>query len=387
MRKLLLNCLISSCIGAAQAQPTPTGMPALDQLTAALSAKSVAPLQVYLTPDTRIGSLPAAYTAQVLAQLVSQFGAVEAFRVVRQMPDGPNTRYVCALTQQGTAKAYEFVLTPDGKFAELNLAPASVKKISTTFRPEDLISPPSLAVPMRLVEGLILVEAEVDGRRGTFVLDTGAPGLFLNQREFLPPAAQATLAPAGPRDVNGAVGGISYHVVAKFDWAGLGFANKEVATIDVAGIEAQVHTSVLGLIGYGLLSQYALTLDYRGGQVLLRKPTAAPALPAPLMRVPFTLRGHLPVVDLTANSQTFRVALDCGAQQNLLDQQYASAFAPVLRYPEQATLRGADQLGRAVVSGELPKVRLAGGPLVFRHQATVFADISHLNRNGGAPVL
>lgn len=385
MRKLA--CCLLLCFGlvrAALAQQ-PTGVAALDQLVAALNSQSAAPVQPYLTPETRVGGLPPAYTGQALAKLLPLVGPVEGLRIVRQEPAGPNTRYVCALARQGTEKEVTLLLTPAGQFAELNLVPASAKRISTTFGPDELTTPPSVVVPARVLNGLLLVEAEVDGRRGNFLLDTGAPALVLNKREFAAP--EGTLAAAGGAGVNGRMAGMSYHLAQHFDWQGISFQQKEVPTLDLTSLEQKLGgLPLLGLIGYNLLSQYALTLDYRGGQVRLHKPDPAAAPPAALMRVPFTLNGHLPVVALTVEGQTFQVGVDCGAQANLLDQQYQPGLARVLRRASTAQLSGADAATRSVATARLPEVRLAG-PLVFRKQTTVFADMAHLNQNPNRPPL
>lgn len=383
MKKLLLSLsLLWICLAAA-AQQSGEVPPALTQLVAALNAKSVAPLQPYLTAETRIGTLPAAYTAQVLAQVVPQFGAVESWRVIRQEREGDNTRYVCAITRQGSEKEYSFLLTPAGQFLEINLVQATAKKISTAFGPQELTTPPRVEVPARLVAGLLLVEAEVDGRRGVFILDTGAPALVLHRREFPAPEAQAPLTTGTARGVNGASGtGASYCVVKSFDWAGIRFQSKEVPTLDLANIEQKLGGPVLlGLIGFNLLNQYALTLDYRAGRVLLRKPDASPATPkpAPLLRAPFKLRGHLPVLEVTAGGQPYQLALDCGAQANLLDARYAPLFARKLRKRSQDTLNGVGGAAQPVTSGQLSELRV-GGKLRFRRQQTVFADIAHLSQ-------
>jgi hypothetical protein len=379
---LLLAWLCVGAAGTCLAQQL--AIKPLDQLVAAINSKSLEPLQPYLTESTRVGTLPAAYTAQVLAQLIPQFGPVEAARLVRQEKEGANTRYVCALTRKGAEKEYDFLVTPEGKFLELNLAQASVKKIGTTFSPQELTLPPSLDVPVRLVKGLLLVEAEVDGRRGTFVLDSGAPALMLNKREFSAPAnAQALATAEAPKGVNGPVSGMSFYAVKQFDWQGISFHDKEIPTLDLRTIEQQLgNVPLLGLIGYNLLSQYALTLDYRAARVQLRRPEAALASAAPLLTLPFKLRGHLPIVEVTVDGQPYQLALDCGAQTNLLDAQLAPAFAKKLRKRSQDVLRGGDSTPRTVVSGQIPEMRL-GGSLPFHHQQTVFADISHLNQKPG----
>ena len=384
MNRFLLTILLLLSAGLVCRAQTATGVAALDHLVAAINARSVAPLQPYLGPETRVSSLPPTYTGRVLEQLVPQFGTIEEFRIVRQAAEGGNVRYVCAVTCGGSSKEYDFLVTSAGLFAELNLAQASVKKIDTTFRPDELATPASLDAPLKISNGLLLVEAEVDGRRGWFFLDSGAPALLLNKREFPPAGAESTLAVSGAKGVNGAVGSLSYHLIQAFDWQGLRFQNKEVATLDLTSLEQRTGGGLLlGIIGFNLLSEYALTLDYRAHVARLRKPGATDATAAaPLMRVPFTLRGHLPVVTMTANGQTYEVGVDCGAQTNLLDQQFEFALAGHLRKVQQTTLRGADAARRTVTQGQLARVQLAG-PLVFRRQQTVFSDISQLNQIPG----
>src|SRR5574343_801004 len=42
----------------------------------------------------------------------------------------------------------------------------------------------TLKLPLKRAGNLLLVEADVDGQRGNFILDTGAPGLVLNTTYF-----------------------------------------------------------------------------------------------------------------------------------------------------------------------------------------------------------
>ena len=374
--------------GAAWAQ-TALGVKPLDQFFEAVERKSVAPLQPYLTDRTQVDQLPAAYTAQLLPQLLAAVGPVSGVRLIRQQQEGANTRYVCALTRKEQEKEYDFLLTPADTFLELNLGMAQAKKVDTRFRPEDLALPPRLTAPIRLIDGLIVVEAEIDGRRGAFFLDTGAATFVLNKARFAQPNTTASVAsPDAPKGVNGSVGAMSYYKVGRFDWEGLGFQNKEVVTADLTQVEKKLNgIPLLGIIGYNLLNQYALTLDYRAGRVELRRPgTDDAAAAVPLLTVPFTLRGHLPVLPFTLEGQTYDLALDTGAQNNLLDEQLAPTLASRLRKRTQATLAGAGSATRQVTQGQLPEMKLAG-KLSFRRQQTVFSDISHLNQKPGTAAI
>ncbi|NVO30359.1 hypothetical protein [Hymenobacter lapidiphilus] len=82
---LLLALLYLASLAPAHAQ-APLGVKPLDQFFAAVEGKSAAPLQPYLTDETRVDQLPAAYTAQLLPQLLAAIGPVSGARLVRQQP-------------------------------------------------------------------------------------------------------------------------------------------------------------------------------------------------------------------------------------------------------------------------------------------------------------
>lgn len=355
---------------------TTTSIEPLDKLVAAMQTQSTDLIKPYLLPETQISYLPAAYTPQVLAQMLPRFKEVEKMRVVRQTPEGENIRCVFALTQAGSEKEYDVLLTPAGKLREINLTKAEAKEVSTRFRTQELTTPALVEMPIRLRSGLVVVTAEIDGQRGDFLLDSGAPMMILNKNRFAAPTGSLG-AGSQIRGVNGDGASFDVYHAQSFNWQGISFQDHDVPTLDLTDLAKRAGIpELLGLIGYNLLDQYALTLDYANQKLTLRKPTAnGPSTKG----VPFVLRGHLPVVEATVAGQVLKLAFDTGAQQNLLDTRYATQFASQLSKSEQQQLAGADQKTQSVTSGELRTLQLTHGP-IFRKQPTVFADISHLNQ-------
>lgn len=383
----LAGLLLLTLAGPARAQAA-LGVEPLDQLLAALNQGSVAPLQPYLTPNTRVGRLPATYTEVALAQLVPQFGPVTAARVLRHQAAGANERYVCAFTHRGTEQECSFVLTPAGQFAELNLGPPNVPALDAQLDAQDLTTPDRVELPAQLVNGLLVVQAEVDGRTGAFFFDSGAPELLLNQREFAPVTGARPRSAQIIRGVNGDMAGAARYPLRRFNCQGIVLTNREVPTLDLSSLEKRLGVGqLLGIVGYSLLRPYAVTLDYRTGRVLLQKPGAAGGAPAAGVRVPFQLRGHLPVVAASVEGRPYQLGLDCGAQTNLLDPLAAVALARRLRHRERIVLRGADAAGNVATTARIPRLTLAGGRLTFRRQATTFADLGSLQRVPGSLLL
>lgn len=199
MRAFLISvCLLLGLQLPAWAQ-TITGIEPLDKLVAAMQAQSATVVQPYLLPETQVSHLPAAYTAQVLAQMLPRFKDATEPRLVRQSPEGANIRYVFSLTQNGAEKEYDALVTPANKLLEINLLKAEAKKVDTRFSAQDLTTPTEVVMPMRVQNGLLIVTAEVDGQRGDFFLDSGAPALLLNKARFGSPASGGTVAASQDR--------------------------------------------------------------------------------------------------------------------------------------------------------------------------------------------
>ena len=377
----LLPLLVSPPALGAPAQ-SPIGIKALDALVAALNARSATPLQPFLTSATRVGGLDPAFTTQVLAQVLGGAKPVEAVGLVRRTSEGTNVRVVLRLVREGKAEERDFLLDPEGRFLEINLIKATVKRIDGNLDDATADAPDRIAVGFRLAGGLVLVSASVDGAKGEFVLDTGAPTLALNGTRFAPPAGEATLG-SGTRGVNGAIAGGSYHRLRSFDWSGLRLAEREVATYDLSAIERRVGRPVMGLIGYGLLKRYALTLDYPAHRLVLAKPGARDV---GATTFPLTMRAHLPTARFDVGGESVVLGLDTGAQNDLLDQSYAERFDRLLRNRRKVDVVGAEGRPTPTLKGVLPEIRI-GESVRFRDQDTVFSRVAAFAEGPGKPRL
>lgn len=360
-------------------QRSPIGIKAVDALIAALNARSVTPLQPFLLPATRVGGLDSAYTTQVLAQVLAGAKPVEAATLVRRTPEGPNERVVLRLFREGQAEERDVLLDPQGRFLEVNLVRATVKRIGGDLDAATVGVPDRIATGFRLVNGLILVTAKVDGVKGEFVLDTGAPTLTLNGAHYRPPAGQATLG-RGTRGVNGAIGGISYYHLRTFDWSGFRLAERDVATYDLSAIERRVKRPVMGLIGYGVFKRYALTLDYRARRLVLAMPAARST---GATTFPLTMRAHLPVARFEIAGQSVLLGLDTGAQNDLLDQSYARRFERILPDRRKGRVLGAEGRPTPTLRGVVPEIRI-GRSVRFHDQETVFSPVGAFAGKPGA---
>lgn len=195
----------------------------------------------------------------------------------------------------------------------------------------------TLLVPFQLTRGLIWVEATVNNRLGAYILDTGAPGLVLNQD---PGDAPTERAHSHQQALE-----IGVMRVEKLTFGGQSMTQFEAYTLDMSHL-SKGGRRVDGLIGYDQLLAYELYLDYHNSQLALLSPgdntlSRAGRL---LQSIPFTLEGHLPVISVNLNGRVVRLGIDTGAAANLLDPRVTRTLpAEAYLILDTETVQGLDQ--------------------------------------------
>lgn len=171
-----------------------------------------------------------------------------------------------------------------------------------------------------LINDMILVEAEIEGEMGYFVVDTGSPNLVLNQQYFSGEASEYEA-----RGINGLTT-VEKKLVKKFEWGCVKKKNFTVYLIDLQHFEKAIGKRFFGLIGYEILRQKELLIDYKNLKIEQHqlKKSALHRLGNPSQEIRFRMRSHTPVLEMDLEDQSVDFILDTGSEDNLLDQNYAS---------------------------------------------------------------
>lgn len=200
-----------------------------------------------------------------------------------------------------------------------------------------------------LHRNLIFFPALLDGRPGSFILDTGAPTLLLNGRAEIPAAASQTGFGTG-----GEVG-YDHHRVGSLEFAGRRHGTVWALTLDLRALEARTGRSIDGFVGYEQLLNRELRIDYPGETFSVRRserrPTHTGRAPDHVFDLDFD--GHLPVVTLKLGKQKLRFILDTGAATNLLDPRYVPLSEPT---SDRMSIQGIDGTDRDCPVVALPPV-------------------------------
>lgn len=200
-----------------------------------------------------------------------------------------------------------------------------------------------------LDRGMIYLEANLEGQQGAYVLDTGAPGLVLNEKPIT--RHEGYLAQSCSDEV-----AVGIRPVKRFSLGSLELQHFEAITLDLEHLSAAHQSKVYGLIGYELLRNYTLILDYQNRKLHLLDYEVNRAIHQPLVRIPFVLDGHLPVVEVQVGEHVLRLGIDTGSASNILHQIWSEQldqWGPNLPVEE---VQGLDQRVQQVQAAELQQV-------------------------------
>ena len=223
-------------------------------------------------------------------------------------------------------------------------------------------------VPFTMIEGMMVVEAYVNEVKGNFIIDTGAPTLVLNEQ------------PINSAQHNGR--GISEGLatdeisVSAFSWSSIQKKNLPAFKVDISHLEKVSGTELAGIIGYDILKDISLFVNYSSQTVQLR-PTSQKPTRQPIAVIPFTMQGHLPVIKVKIGKKRLHLALDTASESNILDQKFLKKIDPKLIVAVRAgEMQGVDQKIKQVTIATISGTNVKDRDLADMNY--LFTDLSHL---------
>ncbi len=223
-------------------------------------------------------------------------------------------------------------------------------------------------VNFEVVRGIVIVEAELNGAIGKFILDTGSPMMILNEQVQASSEAQANT-------FQGALHG--EWKTCDLSWAGIRRFNLNALAMDISHLEAATGQPLSGLIGYDFFEDFDLMLDFEKKEATLVPPGYVQDQTGWKLKavVPFTIEGHLAVIEAKIGEATFRFGLDTGAGANLLDLSRKKEILPELLAPlRNPQVIGLGQQSQNYVAADVLETTIGG--INYWSMRFVFTDIS-----------
>lgn len=244
-----------------------------------------------------------------------------------------------------------------------------------------------LVIPVKRVGNLIIVEATVDGIKGNFIFDTGAPYLVLNATYFRDyeedPQHLAT-------DVTGNLVPQKITKVDRLKMLGMHYEGLEADVADLSTIENRRGIQILGLLGVNLFMRMEIELDLQNEQLIVyRVDRDGRRLDKPYLpqtgeyRKKFELENNAIIAEGSIAGIPLDMCFDTGAEVLLLDNDLSAQAYEQMRILRTAELNGAGGNSTEVLFGALRALEF--GPSLKSCQVMI-ADLEEIGRAYGHPV-
>ncbi|MEM1325348.1 MAG: pepsin/retropepsin-like aspartic protease family protein [Bacteroidota bacterium] len=247
--------------------------------------------------------------------------------------------------------------------------------LGTTFASSSCIG------SFELINNMIVVEAEIEGEDGYFIIDTGSPHLMLNARHFEGErsAWQAT-------GVSGRVD-LDNKLLAKFQWGCVTEKHFNAYVADLNYLEQAIDRPLFGLIGYEILKQKELLIDYEKAQIEQHhiKKSDLHRYAAPNSSINFRLRSHQPILEIELEDErSVQVILDTASEDNILQNDADNNQYTI---KDMKFLVGANQQQSLAKVVTIPSLSLTN--MELENQECLLTNLQHTSVQGiiGAPIL
>lgn len=232
-----------------------------------------------------------------------------------------------------------------------------------------------------LVGGLIFVEAELNGKKEKFILDTGAPHLLLNTDKHQP--KQPTFLMNG---IGGSKGAYAARNI-DFDWNGVTAKREESYSVDLENIARAKGRDFAGLISYDQVKRHEVVIDYERKRLFLvsKKNKEFFQNHEKVDKVWFRMIGHMPVVKVKIGKRRYYFGIDTGAEVNVIDQRLKNKIPEALiEHTYVTSILGGNEEKVTARTTQLKSIKV--GKSNYKDMSFAYADLSFMSQEPGKSI-
>jgi predicted aspartyl protease len=241
----------------------------------------------------------------------------------------------------------------------------------------------TVIVPFELVDGLMVIKAKINNdTEENFIIDTGANGLVLNKKYYSSISKPNTegLGLNGPIEEigNAAIDTTSIDELVFFD------LNADV--VDLSSIEQKKKLKINGLIGYNVLRNFELMLNYTKRYITLSRVDNSgnildvmPHTEDKVDSFDLEIAKGVPVLSVKVNKIVKKMAIDTGSEFNLLNTKNNKDVMQNFTPSKRINISGAEGKNIDAVGGRLYRLSI-GDRYKCGALSTVLMDLKNLSR-------
>lgn len=352
---------------------------------AAFKQKTPETIFKYFSDDFSIMGKNSEESKMILKQLINQLTINDYKKVSDSTGDNLILKY--EVDYKGVGKRIStIVFNKENKISKLELLKLMVKRVENNVVTENNTAD-SFTVPFREMGKIIVVQAKVDGIMRNFVLDSGSPKLVMNSANKNRAKIEHTMSISNIQGAGGNISNMNVEKVNDFDFAGIKIKNQDVLTMDLDHLEKDLKADIYGLIGYEVIKDYDMLLDYSKKEVTFIKPSYTNQFIADhfkkntISEVPIEMKGHIAEVKGVLDGKECIFGIDTGASNFYIDQDLYEGIKHQMTNIKKEKIVGADKNTLDSKKGNLKELVI--GTKKFKNINSSFGNFNQLRKGYG----
>jgi len=175
-----------------------------------------------------------------------------------------------------------------------------------------------IAIPFELVNGLIIVEAEINGTLGNYIVDSGSNGILLNAKSDRSEVSYQTLTST----LEGSETVIELVKVGDFEMREL-----LAFSTDLSNIETYLDKQINGILGCSIFTPNSLGFDFGNSEMIISESGDEKIKVDELTSLSYEMIEDLPMIDIKIGGEVHTFILDSGASSHFIDKKVLDAIS------------------------------------------------------------
>ncbi|WP_299117186.1 pepsin/retropepsin-like aspartic protease family protein [uncultured Winogradskyella sp.] len=265
----------------------------------------------------------------------------------------------------------------------------SVKVFATEARPPiifskaEFINETTTRIPFKVIDHLIVVEAQLLNQEGNFIIDTGSKTLILNSQHFKTHYGSIK-SQEEINGVNGTIETVNEKYISALSIKALQLNKLNADVIDLSHFEKVKKINLLGIIGYSILKDFEVFIDMHLNQITLTKTDKhgerlSKKVYAEKFQdsIDFKLKKHTIVLTGFVGGHEVKFGLDTGAEYNQINKKLNKKVLDYFYSNQTLKLTGASGKSKRVIAGNLYRFKLNDN-IYFGPMKTVLTNLRHM---------
>jgi len=230
----------------------------------------------------------------------------------------------------------------------------------------------SITIPFELVDGLTIIDAEVDGVHGRFLLDTGSDGIFIDGVISKPNHSILTI--GGTAEIE--TRSLEELIVGNFVQNDL-----EAQIISLKPIEEHLGIDLTGIIGGHVFLPKVVVMDFKKSIIILSDKLSRKDKKGYRQSVNISLENHIPIAKIKIEGEVYNFALDSGSSIHFVDAELLDNLRGVKKLDESSTMKCLSNKNVLIQKARVNSLIM--GDAIFQNQDCMPRSFTHVNNNLG----